>query len=65
MCSSYIPVDWLTLCGLTYIFSFLGIKPLAQLVENYDFGLPLNTIEELDNIERNLHINDNYASSLV
>lgn len=38
---------------------------MAQLVKNYDFGLPLSKIEELDNIERNILTDDDYASSLV
>lgn len=38
---------------------------MAQLIKNYNFGLPLNTPEELDNIERNLFTDDKYASSLV
>lgn len=38
---------------------------MAQLVKNYTFGLPLNTIEELNNIERNLFTDDKYAASLV
>lgn len=38
---------------------------MAQLVKNYNFGLPLNTIEELNNIERNLLTDDKYGSSLV
>lgn len=38
---------------------------MAQLVKDYNFGLPMNKIEELDNIERNILTDDQYASSMV
>lgn len=53
------------ICVAGQNFEFSEVKPMAQLVKNYNFGLPLNTIEELDNIERNLFTDDKYASSLV
>lgn len=41
------------------------VKPMAHLIKNYNFGLPLNNVEDLDNIERQILTDDKYASSLV
>lgn len=38
---------------------------MAELVKDYDFGFPLKSVEQLDNIERNILSDDKYASSLV
>lgn len=52
----------------TYLFvcvKFVEVKPMAQLVKDYDFGFPLKNVEQLDNIERNILTDDKYATSLV
>lgn len=38
---------------------------MAQLIKNYNFGFPLNTVEGLDNVEQNLLTDDQYGSNLV
>lgn len=38
---------------------------MALLIKDYDFGLPLKTIEDLDKIETNLLMDDKYTSCLV
>lgn len=44
---------------------FAEVKPMAQLVKDYNFGFPLRSVEQLDDIERNILSDDKYATSLV
>lgn len=38
---------------------------MAQLIDNYNFGFPLNTVEDLNNVEQNIVTDDKYVSTLV
>lgn len=42
-----------------------AVKPMAQLVKDYDFGFPLRNVQQLDAIEQNILTDDKYATSLV
>ncbi|XP_031629855.1 longitudinals lacking protein, isoforms H/M/V-like isoform X9 [Contarinia nasturtii] len=43
----------------------LKVKPMAQLVKDYNFGFPLRNVQQLDAIEQNILTDDKYASSLI
>lgn len=38
---------------------------MAQLIKNYNFGFPLRTVVDLDNVEQNMLTDDKYGSTLV
>lgn len=38
---------------------------MAQLIDNYNFGFPLKTVQDLDNVEQNMLTDDKYVSTLV
>ncbi|XP_055320665.1 longitudinals lacking protein, isoforms H/M/V-like isoform X9 [Sitodiplosis mosellana] len=43
----------------------LTVKPMAQLVKDYNFGFPLKNVQQLDAIEQNILTDDKYATSLI
>lgn len=43
----------------------IGVKPMAHLIKDYNFGFPLKNIQQLDGIEQNILSDDKYATSLV
>lgn len=43
----------------------VGVKPMAQLIKDYNFGFPLRNVQQLDDIEQNILTDDKYATSLV
>lgn len=38
---------------------------MAQLIKDYNFGFPLQNVQQLDDIEQNILTDDKYATSLV
>lgn len=42
-----------------------GVKPMAQLIKDYNFGFPLRNVQQLDDIEQNILTDDKYQTSLV
>lgn len=51
--------------ALPIFVKIAAVKPMAELVKGYNFGFPLQNVQQLDAIEQNILTDDKYASSLV